>query len=153
LYDVTSTYFEGQAQAHPLAKRGYSRDHRPDCRPVCLGLVVTKCGMPLGSEVFAGNRADVTTLQEIVETMERQLLAEDGHAIREGLEVKLCPSPDGDGAPPPLYHAAHRTPSYSACAFAAQPSRHPSRGWCVVKTFTNHPLHRKYLRQQLANLG
>jgi hypothetical protein len=72
LYDVTSTYFEGQANANPLAKRGYSRDHRPDCKQVCIGLVVGKCGMPLGYEVFAGNRVDVTTLQEIVETMERR---------------------------------------------------------------------------------
>ena len=70
LYDVTSTYFEGQAQGNPQAQRGYSRDHRPDCKQVCIGLVVSKCGMPLGYEVFAGNRADVTTMQEIVETME-----------------------------------------------------------------------------------
>ena len=72
LYDVTSTYFEGQAEGNPLARRGYSRDHRPDCKQVCIGLVVSRCGMPLGYEVFAGNRADVTTLQEIVETMERR---------------------------------------------------------------------------------
>jgi transposase len=141
LYDVTSTYFEGQAEGNPLAQRGYSRDHRPDCKQVCIGLVVSRCGMPLGYEVFAGNRPDVTTLQEIVETMERrygpadriwvgdrgmvsaeniaflkrsgrryivgtpksmlrqferELLAEDWHAIRDGLEVKLCPSPDGE---------------------------------------------------------
>jgi transposase len=53
-----------------LAKRGYSRDHRPDCKQVCIGLVVTRCGLPLGYEVFAGNRHDSTTLEEIVETME-----------------------------------------------------------------------------------
>ena len=70
LYDVTSTYFEGQAAANPLAERGYSRDHRPDCKQVCIGLVVTRCGLPLGYEVFAGNRHDSTTLEEIVETME-----------------------------------------------------------------------------------
>ena len=70
LYDVTSTYFEGECQGNPLAQRGYSRDRRPDCKQVCIGLVVSKCGMPLGYEVFAGNRNDVTTLQEIVETME-----------------------------------------------------------------------------------
>jgi transposase len=70
LYDVTSTYFEGEAQANPLAQRGYSRDKRGDCQQVCIGLVVSRCGMPLGYEVFAGNRTDVTTLQEIVETME-----------------------------------------------------------------------------------
>ncbi len=55
LYDVTSTYFENRADANPLAKRGYSRDHRPDCKQVCIGLVVTRCGLPLGYEVFAGN--------------------------------------------------------------------------------------------------
>lgn len=140
LYDVTSTYFEGQALANGKAKRGYSRDGRPDCKQVCIGLVVSRCGMPLGYEVFAGNRVDVTTLQEIVTTMEgrygkaqriwvtdrgmisqanmeflqaghrryivgtpkgmlkrfeRELLQEDWSAVREGLEVKLCPGPDG----------------------------------------------------------
>jgi transposase len=70
LYDVTSTYFEGQARANPLAARGHSRDHRPDCKQVCIGLVVTRHGMPLGYEVFAGNRTDVTTVEEIVGTME-----------------------------------------------------------------------------------
>jgi transposase len=140
LYDVTSTYFEGQANGNSLAKRGYSRDHRPDCKQVCIGLVVTRCGLPLGYEVFAGNRHDSTTLEEVVETMEarygkaqriwvldrgmvsedhieflkaggrryivgtpkcqlkrfeQQLLSQDWHAIREGLEVKLCPCPAG----------------------------------------------------------
>ena len=70
LYDVTSTYFEGQAEANPLAQRGYSRDHRSDCKQVCIGLVVTREGFPLGFEVFAGNRHDSTTLREIVERME-----------------------------------------------------------------------------------
>ena len=70
LYDVTSVYFEGLAGANPLAQRGYSRDHRPDCKQVCLALVVTREGMPLGYEVFAGNRTDVTTVEEIVEAME-----------------------------------------------------------------------------------
>jgi len=72
LYDVTSTYFEGQANGNSLAKRGYSRDHRGDCKQVCIGLVVSKCGMPLGYEIFAGNRHDSTTVKEIVETMERR---------------------------------------------------------------------------------
>lgn len=70
LYDVTSVYFEGQAAQNPLAHRGYSRDHRPDCQQVCLALVVSREGMPLGYELFAGNRTDVTTVEEIVETME-----------------------------------------------------------------------------------
>jgi transposase len=72
LYDVTSTYFEGQAEGNALARRGYSRDHRPDCKQVCIGLVVTREGIPLGYEVFAGNRTDVTTVEEIVTTMERR---------------------------------------------------------------------------------
>ena len=72
LYDVTSTYFEGQAEANGLARRGYSRDHRGDCKQVCIGLVVTRDGVPLGYEVFAGNRTDVTTVEEIVTTMERR---------------------------------------------------------------------------------
>jgi transposase len=70
LYDVTSTYFEGQAEANPLAQRGYSRDHRSDCKQVCIGLVVTRDGFPLGFEVFAGNRHDSTTVVEIVTRME-----------------------------------------------------------------------------------
>jgi transposase len=70
LYDVTSTYFEGQAAANPLAQRGYSRDHRPDCKQVCIALVVTIDGFPLGYEVFPGNTHDSRTLQSIVATME-----------------------------------------------------------------------------------
>jgi len=141
LYDVTSTYFEGQAKGNSLAQRGYSRDHRGDCKQVCIGLVVSKCGMPLGYEIFAGNRHDSTTVEDIVETMERrygkadriwvmdrgmlsqenidllkegkrryiigtpksmlkkfeaQLLSDDWDKVHEGLEVKRCPSPDGD---------------------------------------------------------
>jgi transposase len=70
LYDVTSTYFEGQAAANPLAQRGYSRDHRPDCKQVCIALVVTIDGFPLGYAVFPGNTHDSRTLQTIVATME-----------------------------------------------------------------------------------
>jgi transposase len=69
LYDVTSTYFEGIADP-AIAKRGYSRDHRPDCVQVNIALVVSREGMPLGYEIFAGNTTDVTTVQEIVEKME-----------------------------------------------------------------------------------
>ncbi len=70
LYDVTSTYFEGQARFNPQAQRGYSRDHRPDCKQVCIGLVVTRAGLPVAYEVFAGNRNDVTTVEEIVQAVE-----------------------------------------------------------------------------------
>ena len=69
---MTSTYFEGQAERNPLAQRGHSRDHRPDCKQVCIAMVVTREGMPLGYEVFAGNRTDVTTVEEIVEAMEKR---------------------------------------------------------------------------------
>jgi transposase len=140
LYDVTSTYFEGQGDSNEQALLGYSRDHRPDCKQVCIALVVSREGMPLGYEVFAGNRADVTTVEDIVEKIEaqygsagriwvmdrgmvcednleylrgggrryivgtpkshlrrfeRELLKSDWQQVREGLEVKLCPSPDG----------------------------------------------------------
>jgi transposase len=140
LYDVTSTYFEGQGASNGQAKLGYSRDHRPDCKQICIALVVSRDGFPLGYEVFAGNRADVTTVEDIVEKIEaqygfagriwvmdrgmvseenleylraggrqyivgtprgqlkrfeRELLMDDWQEVREGLEVKLCPSPDG----------------------------------------------------------
>jgi transposase len=72
LYDVTSTYFEGQASSNPMAKRGHSRDHRPDCKQVCIALVVTREGIPLGYEVFDGNRTDVTTVEDIVGSMEER---------------------------------------------------------------------------------
>lgn len=141
LYDVTSTYFEGKALGNPLAQRGYSRDQRPDCKQVCIGLVVDRTGFPLAHEVFAGNRADVTTVEEIVEglearygkakrvfVMDRGMVSEETLAwlrqegrhyvvatprkalrhwkqeltepsgwqsVRHGLEVKICPGPDG----------------------------------------------------------
>jgi transposase len=70
LYDVTSTFFEGQALGNALAQRGYSRDHRPDCKQVCIALVVSFDGFPLGYEVFPGNTSDSRTVQTIVTTME-----------------------------------------------------------------------------------
>ena len=69
-YDITSTYFEGSAQGNPRAKRGYSRDGRPDCPQVCIGLVTTREGLPVAFEIFDGNRPDVTTTQEMVGIME-----------------------------------------------------------------------------------
>jgi transposase len=72
LYDITSSYFEGECAGNPLAKRGYSRDNRPDCVQVCIGLVVTTDGMPLGHEVYAGNRSDSTTIEQIVTAMEQK---------------------------------------------------------------------------------
>ncbi len=72
LYDVTSTYFEGEAKKNPDARRGYSRDGRPDCKQVTIGLVVTTEGIPLGYEVFEGNRHDSKTVSTIIEKMESQ---------------------------------------------------------------------------------
>ncbi|MEK7731543.1 MAG: IS1634 family transposase, partial [Planctomycetota bacterium] len=69
-YDVTSTYFEGQCQGNPMAKRGHSRDNRPDCPQVCIGLVVTTDGIPLGYEVFDGNTNDSKTVEDMVKAME-----------------------------------------------------------------------------------
>jgi len=140
MYHVTSTFFEGRAN-FPLAQRGYSRDQRSDCKQVCFALVVSRCGLPLKYDVFTGNTADVTTVEHVVETMERrygksqciwvmdcgmvsegnikflrdggrryitgtpkamlkkfeqEILKEDWHAIRDGLEVKIVPWPKDD---------------------------------------------------------
>jgi transposase len=69
-YDITSTYFEGTSNSNPQARRGYSRDSRPDCPQVLIGLVATKEGLPIAFEIFDGNRPDVTTAQEMVQVME-----------------------------------------------------------------------------------
>jgi len=69
-YGITSTYFEGMALGNPQAKRGYSRDSRPDCLQVCIGLVTSREGLPLAFEIFDGNRTDVTTTEEMVLAME-----------------------------------------------------------------------------------
>jgi transposase len=140
LYDMTSTYFEAECKGNPQAQRGYSRDHRPDCKQVCIALVVSKDGLPLGYEVFTGNRSDVKTVEEIVHLMEsrygnadriwvmdrgmvseenvrflkeggrryivgtpksqlrsfeQQLVEENWETLREEVEVKLCPCPEG----------------------------------------------------------
>jgi transposase len=65
-----STYFEGMSLGNPMAQRGYSRDSRPDCPQVCIGLIVTEEGMPLGHEVFDGNTHDSKTVQQMVEAIE-----------------------------------------------------------------------------------
>lgn len=78
LYDVTSTYFEGESAGNEQARRGYSRDHRPDCKQVCIALVVTREGLPLGYEVFNGNRHDSTTVEDMV----RKIEAQYGHSGR-----------------------------------------------------------------------
>lgn len=141
LYDLTSTYFEGEAKANPQAQRGYSRDHRPDCKQLIIALVVSEEGFPIAYEVFDGNRSDVTTLEEILSAVERkygrfkriwvfdrgivseanletlrthgasylvgtrrqelkrferELLSEGWQKVREDVEVKLIPIPNGE---------------------------------------------------------
>jgi transposase len=70
LYDLTSTYFEGRMAGNPKAQRGYSRDHRPDCKQLCIGLAVNRDGFPLGFESLAGNSRDAVTLTPLIETLE-----------------------------------------------------------------------------------
>jgi transposase len=139
-YDITSTYFEGTALCNPQAKRGYSRDNRPDCPQVCIGLVTSREGLPLAFEIFDGNRTDVTTTEEMVVAMEskygkanriwvmdrgmvsednikfmrqrgarylvgtpksmlkkfeRELLGKGWEEVHPGVEVKICPRPEG----------------------------------------------------------
>jgi transposase len=139
-YDITSTYFEGTADGNSQAKRGYSRDSRPDCPQVCIGLVATKEGLPIAFEIFDGNRPDVTTPKEMVKVMEtkygkanrvwvmdrgmvseknlefmresgarylvgtpksllkkfeQHLLDQHWDKVQSGVEVRLCPSPEG----------------------------------------------------------
>jgi transposase len=72
LYDLTSTYFEGRLEHNPKAQRGYSRDHRPDCKQLCLGLVVNRAGFPLGWETPPGNRRDASTLLPLITALERR---------------------------------------------------------------------------------
>jgi len=72
LYDLTSTYVEGAAEANPMMRRGYSRDHRPDCEQLVLALIVNDEGFPFSYEIFDGNRADVSTMEAILRTVERK---------------------------------------------------------------------------------
>jgi len=81
LYDVTSTFFEGLALSNPKAKRGYSRDHRPDCKQVLIGLAVNRDGFPLAHEVFAGNRHDSTTLEEMLTALDTRVGLQPGQTV------------------------------------------------------------------------
>src|ERR1017187_2446435 len=72
LYDLTSTYVEGAAENNPMMSRGYSRDHRPDCQQMVIALIVNSEGFPFSYETFAGNRADVSTMETILRTVERK---------------------------------------------------------------------------------
>lgn len=72
LYDLTSSYVEGAAEKNPMMRRGYSRDHRPDCKQLVIALIVNLEGFPLSYEIFDGNRTDVTTLEAMVRLVERK---------------------------------------------------------------------------------
>jgi len=81
LYDLTSTYFEGQAEANPQAKRGYSRDKRPDCKQVVVGLVLDRDGFPKAHEIFDGNRQDRSTVEEMIEILEKRTGRKPGSTV------------------------------------------------------------------------
>src|SRR5437879_960796 len=72
LYDLTSTYVEGSAENNPMMRRGYSRDHRPDCEQMVIALIVNHEGFPFSYETFDGNRADVSTMETILRMVERK---------------------------------------------------------------------------------
>src|SRR5207245_1680020 len=72
LYDLTSTYVEGAAGKNPMMRRGYSRDHRPDCEQMVIALIVNSEGFPFSYETFDGNRADVSTMETILRMVERK---------------------------------------------------------------------------------
>lgn len=72
LYDLTSTYVEGAAEKNPMMKRGYSRDHRPDCGQMVIALIVNQDGFPFSYETFDGNRADVSTMEAVLRMVERK---------------------------------------------------------------------------------
>jgi transposase len=72
LYDLTSTYVEGAAEKNPMMRRGYSRDHRPDCEQMVIALIVNSEGFPFSYETFDGNRADVSTMETILRMVERK---------------------------------------------------------------------------------
>jgi hypothetical protein len=72
LYDLTSTYVEGAAEKNPMLRRGYWRDHRPDCEQMVIALIVNSQGFPFSYETFDGNRADVSTMETILRMVERK---------------------------------------------------------------------------------
>ena len=72
LYDLTSSYVEGAAERDPMMRRGYSRDHRPDCKQVVIALIVNGEVFPLSYETFDGNRGDVTTVEAVLRMVERK---------------------------------------------------------------------------------
>jgi len=83
LYDLTSTYFEGLCESNPKAERGYSRDHRPDCKQVVVGMVLDGEGFPKATEVYKGNTHDSTTLEAMLSALEGRI------GMRKGLTVVM----------------------------------------------------------------
>jgi transposase len=81
LYDLTSTYFEGQVESNPQAKRGYSRDKRPDCKQVVVGLVLDGDGFPKAHEVWEGNRQDRSTVKEMLASLEKRTGKQAGSTV------------------------------------------------------------------------
>ncbi|MGH9677845.1 MAG: IS1634 family transposase, partial [Candidatus Acidiferrum sp.] len=81
LYDLTSTYFEGEAGSNPQAKRGYSRDQRPDAKQVLVGLVLDRDGFPKAHEIFEGNRQDRTTVGAMLDGLEKRVGAKPGATV------------------------------------------------------------------------
>ena len=81
LYDLTSTYFEGQAKQNPQAKRGYPRDKRPDCKQVVVGLVLDRDGFPKAHEIFDGNRQDRSTVEEALEVLQQRTGKKPGSTV------------------------------------------------------------------------
>jgi transposase len=81
LYDLTSTYFEGKANLIPKAKRGYSRDHRPDCKQLVVGLVIGREGFPRAHEIFEGNTQDRKTLASMLDLLEKRVGLPEGSTI------------------------------------------------------------------------
>jgi transposase len=81
LYDLTSTYFEGQAKANPQAKRGYSRDKRPDCKQVVVGLVLDRNGFPKAHEIFDGNVQDRSTVRHMLDVLEKRTTKKPGSTV------------------------------------------------------------------------
>jgi transposase len=81
LYDLTSTYFEGQARRNPKARRGYSRDKRPDCKQVVVGLVISREGFPIAHEVFDGNAQDRKTLGRMLDLLKARVGLPEGSTV------------------------------------------------------------------------
>jgi transposase len=110
LYDLTSTYVEGAAENNPMMRRGYSRDHRPDCEQMVIGLIVNREGFPFSYETFDGNRADVSTIEAVLRMVERTYgnarriwVMERGIVSEENLAALLTPRrsvSDGHAAQP-----------------------------------------------------